>query len=93
MHDTVAITTAKASEIAWCNGQIRRRRDAFARAEPTGAESGLADLIAYKEHIEAVREWPIDTPTALRFALYLALPVGSWLGGAFVERVVDSLLE
>jgi hypothetical protein len=88
-----AVATAKASEIKWCNDQIRRRRDAFARAQPAGAERGLADLIAYKEHVDAVRDWPIDTPTALRFVLYLALPVGSWLGGAFVERVIDSLLE
>lgn len=88
-----AIATAKASEIAWLNDQIRIRRDAFARAEPAGAERGLADLIAYKEHVESVREWPIDTPTAVRFLLYLALPLGSWLGGAFVERVVDSFLE
>jgi hypothetical protein len=38
-----------------------------------------------------VRERPIDAPTLRRFALYLAIPLGSWFGGALVERMVDTL--
>lgn len=53
---------------------------------------GFADLLAYRGFVEGLREWPLDTPTLTRFALYLGIPVGSWLGGAFVERVVDALL-
>jgi hypothetical protein len=37
--------------------------------------------------------WPIDAPTLRRFALYLAIPFGSWFGGALVERMVDALLD
>jgi predicted MFS family arabinose efflux permease len=40
-----------------------------------------------------VREWPVDASTLTRFALYLAIPVGSWLGGALVERLVNALLD
>jgi len=29
----------------------------------------------------------------LRFALYLAIPLGSWLGGAFVERLLSAALD
>jgi hypothetical protein len=53
----------------------------------------LADLIAYETRIENVREWPFDAPTMLRFALYLAIPLGSWLGGAFVERLLGAALD
>jgi hypothetical protein len=28
-----------------------------------------------------------------RFLLYLAIPLGSWLGGALVERLLDALLS
>jgi hypothetical protein len=53
----------------------------------------LADLITYEARIESVREWPFDAPTMLRFALYLAIPLGSWLGGAFVERLLGAALD
>ena len=58
-----------------------------------GAALGLSDLLAYRSFLESVREWPFDAPTMLRFALYLAIPLGSWLGGAFVERLLGAALD
>jgi len=52
----------------------------------------LAEVVAYQHLIEGVREWPFDASTVLRFAFYLLIPLGSWLGGAMVERMVDSWL-
>ena len=86
LHD--AIAREKALEIDRINGKIRRARD----LSDVGAATGLADWIAYRGLIESVREWPIDAPTLRRFALYLAIPLGSWLGGALVERMVDIVL-
>ena len=43
--------------------------------------------------VESVREWPLGAPALLRFALYLLIPVGSWAGGAMVERAIDVLLD
>jgi len=48
---------------------------------------------AFEARIEAAREWPFDASTFMRFALYLMIPLGSWLGGAFVERLVDAALQ
>jgi hypothetical protein len=53
----------------------------------------LSDLFAYRSFLESVREWPFDAPSMLRFALYLAIPLGSWLGGAFVERLLGAALD
>jgi hypothetical protein len=53
----------------------------------------VADLVAYEERTERVREWPFDAPTLFRFVLYLLIPLGSWLGGAVMERLVDRLLR
>jgi len=57
------------------------------------SQPDLSDWIAYRGLIESVREWPVDAPTLRRFALYLAIPLGSWFGGALVERMVDTLLD
>jgi len=67
-------------------------RDAVLRGEH-GAEGRLADLLAYYDHLVDVREWPFDNRTLSRFVLYLLIPLGSWLGGALVERLVSSVLD
>ena len=66
-------------------------------AAPQGSEwreieSRLATLLALKQHVGATREWPLDLGTLGRFLLYAVIGVGSWLGGAAVERLLDLLL-
>ena len=39
-----------------------------------------------------MREWPFDASALLRFGLYTAVGVGSWLGAALVERLLDTVL-
>jgi hypothetical protein len=81
-----SIRQAKRRELDWCHEQIRQARAGGAK---TSALS-LADLVAYRGLVESVREWPLDAPTLRRFALYLVIPLASWLGGALVERLVDA---
>ena len=52
----------------------------------------LPALLALEARVDAVREWPFDAPTLLRFGLYLALGLGSWLGAAAVERLLDQVV-
>jgi hypothetical protein len=80
-----------------------RRVDAAIRGEtaeltesaiaPRARTATLGDLVAYRGYVVATREWPFDTSTWVRFALYLAIPLGSWLGGAFVERFLTAALD
>ena len=53
----------------------------------------IAEITAYQNVIENIRNWPFDSPTLLRFTLYLMIPLGSWLGGALVERGLDFILS
>ncbi len=53
----------------------------------------LADLLAYRDTIASVREWPVGSSTFVRAFLLLMIPVASWVGGALVERVLGSLLD
>lgn len=52
----------------------------------------LPGLLALEARLEGVREWPLDVSSLLRFALYVLLGLGSWLGAAFVERLLDLAL-
>jgi hypothetical protein len=65
---------------------------AAAPDHPRRAGGRLADLISYRDLVDRAFEWPWDTPTLLRVALYMSLGVGSWLGGALVERALAIVL-
>jgi hypothetical protein len=52
----------------------------------------ISDLLAYHDYVAALPEWPFDASMQLRFLLYIAIPVGSWVGGAFVEQLLESTL-
>lgn len=77
-----------AAAIAGDETAISQTRIAGRRGEPS-----LADLIAYRGLVESAREWPYDSSTLSRFALYLLIPLASWVAAAFVERGVDGMLR
>jgi len=56
------------------------------------ASAELPGLLALETRIAAVREWPLDASTLLRVGLYVTLGIGSWLGAAAVERLLDRVL-
>jgi hypothetical protein len=86
-----AIVVAKRRELDWCEAALRRAR-AELESGPL-APGAVGDLVAWRGVVESVPEWPLDALTLRRFLLYLALPLGSWLGGALVERIVDFVLQ
>jgi len=83
------IRQEKDTELARVRADIRAERDRL-RGEGGERQGGvLADLIAYEDRIAEARVWPVDTGILTRLGVFLLLPLGSWLGGAFVERAVD----
>jgi hypothetical protein len=89
------IRARKAETLTQVRDQIRRDTEIVARAGPESADAGarLPGLLAYMNQIESVREWPFDAPTLTRFFLYVAIPLGSWVGGALVERLLGAALD
>ena len=75
----------KQAELARSSAQLRARAEAAVREAP----GSLADALAWRQHVESVPNWPIDFPTLRRFVLYLAIPLGSWVGGALVDLLVE----
>ncbi len=90
-----AIRAAKGRELGALNRAIRGEDGALAETllARRSPPPGLADLIAYRALIDGVREWPFDASAVARFLLYLGIPLGSWLGGALVERLLDVALD
>ncbi len=86
------IQARKQAELAWCRARIRAARAALEEARP-GTRDRLDELVAWEARVERVREWPFDSSTLARFGLYLLIPLASWSGAAFVERLIDSLLD
>jgi hypothetical protein len=87
---------AKRAELARVRAKIARARDAaLTGAGGAAAEQAalLPGLLAYEARIEAVREWPYDTSTLVRFTLLAVIAAGSWLGGAIVERALGAVLD
>ncbi len=82
---------AKRQELGWLRAEIARASGALRRGDERGAAQ-LPALLAWEARVAAASEWPFDAGTLLRFVLFLLVPVGSWLGGALVDRIVDRWL-
>jgi len=85
------IQIEKAKEAAWCHERIPVERAALRDAKP-GAGQDLAGLLMYLKEVNEVHAWPVAPGGIARFTLFLLIPLGSWGGGALVERLVDSAL-
>jgi hypothetical protein len=89
------VRARKAEELGRVREEIRCNRELASKSGTESAEAGakLPGLLAYMNQIESVREWPFDAPTLTRFFLYVAIPLGSWVGGALVERLLGAVLD
>ena len=84
------IRDAKQTQLDWCRDALIFERT---KLQEGGVErSRIEEIVAYRDVVEGVSTWPADSATFVRFSLYLLIPLGSWAGGAIVERFVDSLL-
>ena len=89
-----AIRAAKDAELLAVRAAIARARTAALVGGAAAAEDAmrLGGLLAFEARIAGVGEWPFDVGTFVRFAVFLALPLGSWIAGALVEWVVSRVL-
>lgn len=85
------IAAAKRAELGRVNRALARERESLLAGHP--AQGGrVADLVAWRGLLEGVAEWPVTLPTLLRSGLFVLIGIGSWLGGALVERILEAIL-
>ena len=84
------IRAEKHTELERLREQIRAART---QTDAALDSPRLANLVGYYQLIDSAREWPVDAANLLKFLGYLLLGLGSWLGGAVVERILDSAIR
>lgn len=85
------IQTQKREELATIRQHIQRERDKLLAASG-GVDDRLVALLAMETRIERVEEWPFGAGSLYRVGFYLLLGLGSWVGAALVERVLERAL-
>lgn len=83
------IKASKQSELKNIRKAIALRRNPDTRTVDD-AHQLRADL-ALEQRLLEISEWPFDAGTYGRVALYIMLGLGSWVGAALVERLLESL--
>lgn len=83
----------RAYERALLQGDADADPDASKGETAPEAASRLPALLAMEARIDSVPELTFDASTLLRFALYVTVGVGSWVGGALIERLLGAALD
>ena len=83
-RELAAVHAALRGDAAALEGSLLARRP---------ERPGVADLVAWARYVADLSTSPFTQASRLRFLLYLALPLGSWLGGALVDWLVERLLR
>ena len=88
------LTQVKERELAAVHAALRGDDAALADSLLAGRleRPAVADLVAWARYVADLPTSPFTQATRLRFLLYLALPLGSWLGGALVDWLVERVL-
>jgi hypothetical protein len=78
-----------------CAGRSEARVGRFSTTDPPLPTPAvrLPGLLAMEARIEGVNTWPFDISTFLRFSALGLLAVGSWLGGAVIERLLGLAVD
>lgn len=87
------IRQSKDAEIDWVNGEISKQLSAFRSSRKGRLKGEMADLVAYLNLIERVREWPFTTSTYTRLILYPLIPLVIGSIGILAEEVVRRALS
>jgi hypothetical protein len=88
------LAAVKEAELARVDFALRAEAEANLKpgaGAPEGAR--LSNLVAYRGLLEAAGTWPFDLSIWVRFFVYVGLGLGSWLGGALVERLLGKALD
>ena len=84
------IREARDAELRWSAAAVARERLLVREGEPTTGR--LADAVAYATLVERVPELPFDNPALRRIALYLVIPLASWVASSVVQHLVERML-
>jgi hypothetical protein len=89
------IRQAKEAELVRISERIRQAStvllDGSADGSPRTSADQMPGLVAYRQLIEGVPEWPFQSSTFFQVALYLLIPIGSLIVREMAEGLVGQL--
>jgi hypothetical protein len=86
------LVEAKEQELAAVHAALAGDEAALRRSLLARQRPSVADLVAWAGYVRELSTSPFTQASRLRFLFYLALPLGSWLGGALVDWLVERAL-
>ncbi len=88
------IVREKEAELTWVVEDIKRERAALKSGSTASPESArLSSLLDYKREVDALPDWPVESPDIGRFIIYLLIPAISWFGAAGTEVLVENIIR
>lgn len=86
------ILRSKKEELEWLDGEISSLRTVIKEPDTSHQGGRMADLVAYRNLVDGVAEWPFTSSTLVRLALYTLLPIVTWGIGLVAEAVLSQAL-
>jgi hypothetical protein len=88
------IRDEKRAQLTRLQSRLNADRAAILEGSPESdrVAARLPGLLALETRLVAVHEWPFDVSSVVRMSFYLMIGLGSWLGAAAVERILDVAL-
>ncbi len=83
------ILQSKHEEIEWLDDEISKLRNSLQEPDISRQSGRMADLVAYRDLVDGVAEWPFTSSTYVRLVLYTLLPIITWGIGLVAEAVVS----
>jgi hypothetical protein len=83
------ILQSKQEEIEWLDDEISKLRNSLQEPDISRQSGRMADLVAYRDLVDGVAEWPFTSSTYVRLVLYTLLPIITWGIGLVAEAVVS----
>lgn len=91
-----SIVSEKRAELQRLDREVERGRKALLDSSGEARRDAslfLPAVLALRQQLVSTRDWPFDPSSLVRFILYIAIGLGSWLGSALVERLVGRFLS
>jgi len=85
------IQREKRSQLKKIRSEIRYSIEQVVNRREVGTSDRLSALLDLESRLERVRVWPYDTSSWLRLGLYMLIGLGSWVGAAMIERLLESV--
>jgi len=86
------ILTEKQARLEQLRSEIQNSIEQVVDHHDGSAGSRLSALLDLEIRLERVHAWPYDSSSWLKLGLYMLIGLGSWVGAAAIERLLEAVI-